>query len=359
MRDMVSIVVPVYNVEKYLKKCVNSIIIQTYKNLEIILVDDGSPDRSGALCDRLAEKDSRIRVIHKKNGGVSSARNAGIEVATGEYICFVDSDDWLAADAIKTLLSRIQSDGSDFCVGAAKTVGIRESSPWQLPDACIETGNIHEILPFEYALKAPWAKLFRTEIIQQNGLKFLPDIAFGEDTIFVWSYLGYCNRISMLDSAVYFYSLLNLTNASGKYYRDLADWQYLYIEALESAIDRCALSTQKKRQLVCQMVAKGIFYWGMVYSQHLILNNREELLERLRYTVNLFRDYLFDDLLECGVGMEKEQEMLKAYVLPEDYNGLADYYLDTIQKRKKNVIERAVREIALCCKRNWTYCRYR
>ena len=101
----VSIIVPIYNVEKYLKKCVNSIINQTYKSLEIILVDDGSPDRSGALCDRLAEKDSRIRVIHKANGGVSTARNAGIEAATGEYICFVDSDDWLPENAVWDLLS--------------------------------------------------------------------------------------------------------------------------------------------------------------------------------------------------------------------------------------------------------------
>lgn len=145
----------------------------------------------------------------------------------------------------------------------------------------------------------------------------------------------------------YFYLLLNLTNASGKYYKDLADWQYLYVKALESAIDRCVFSKKKKRQLVCQMVAKGIFYWGMVYSQHLILNNWEELIERLRYTVNLFRDYLFDDSLEFRAGMEKEQEIFKMYILSEDYNGLVDHYLGIIQKRDRNVIARAVREICV------------
>lgn len=92
---LISVIVPIYKVEKYLQKCVQSIINQTYKNLEIILVDDGSPDNCGIICDKLAERDDRIRVIHKKNGGLSSARNAGIEIANGEYIGFVDSDDYI------------------------------------------------------------------------------------------------------------------------------------------------------------------------------------------------------------------------------------------------------------------------
>ena len=93
--NLVSVIVPIYNVEKYLEKCIESIVNQTYKNLEIILVDDGSPDNCPAICDEWAQKDSRIKVIHKKNGGLSSARNAGLEVSNGEYISFVDSDDWL------------------------------------------------------------------------------------------------------------------------------------------------------------------------------------------------------------------------------------------------------------------------
>ena len=92
---LLSVIVPVYNVEAYLVKCVESILNQTYPNLEVILVDDGSPDGSGAICDTFADKDSRVKVIHKPNGGLSSARNAGLEEASGEYITFVDSDDWI------------------------------------------------------------------------------------------------------------------------------------------------------------------------------------------------------------------------------------------------------------------------
>lgn len=95
MSDLVSIIVPIYGVEEYLNKCINSIINQTYKNLEIILVDDGSPDKCPEICDAFEKKDDRIKVIHKKNGGLSDARNAGLDIAHGDYFVFVDSDDWL------------------------------------------------------------------------------------------------------------------------------------------------------------------------------------------------------------------------------------------------------------------------
>ena len=115
--DKISVVVPVYNVEKYLRKCIDSIINQTYKNLEIILVDDGSPDKCGEICDEYAKKDNRVKVIHKKNAGVSSARNDGIDNATGEYIIFVDSDDWLEDNAIEIMVDKLNEYDYDcvFC----------------------------------------------------------------------------------------------------------------------------------------------------------------------------------------------------------------------------------------------------
>lgn len=112
--DKISVIVPVYKTEKYLEKCVGSIIAQTYGDLEIILVDDGSPDSSGSLCDELAASDSRIRVIHKTNGGLSSARNAGIDAASGEYLGFVDSDDWVEPEMFEILLDRLLVSGADI-----------------------------------------------------------------------------------------------------------------------------------------------------------------------------------------------------------------------------------------------------
>ena len=103
MLTLVSIIVPVYKTERYLSRCLRSILAQDYQELDIILVDDGSPDNSGVLCDELAQTDARIQVIHKKNGGLSSARNAGIKAAKGDYICFIDSDDYVAKDYVSTL----------------------------------------------------------------------------------------------------------------------------------------------------------------------------------------------------------------------------------------------------------------
>ena len=106
MNDIISVIVPVYKAEKYLEKCLDSIVGQTYKDLEIILVDDGSPDSSGRICDKYAENDNRIKVIHKKNGGDSSARNAGFKEATGKYITTIDSDDWIELDAYEKMLKK-------------------------------------------------------------------------------------------------------------------------------------------------------------------------------------------------------------------------------------------------------------
>ena len=125
--ELVSIIVPVYKVEKYLDKCIESIVGQTYENLEIILVDDGSPDNCPAMCDRWAEKDSRIKVIHKENGGLSSARNAGLDACTGEYIYFLDSDDYIAENCIEMLFNTIISDGSDMCIGNLMSVDESEN----------------------------------------------------------------------------------------------------------------------------------------------------------------------------------------------------------------------------------------
>ena len=117
MFALVSVIIPVYKVEKYLDRCVESIVNQTYKNLEIILVDDGSPDNCPRICDAWAEKDDRIKVIHKENAGMGMARNSGLETATGEYLMFVDSDDYLSENAVEVLYERMVVDGSDMAVG--------------------------------------------------------------------------------------------------------------------------------------------------------------------------------------------------------------------------------------------------
>ena len=121
MSRKISVIVPVYKVEPYLRKCVDSILNQTYANLEIILVDDGSPDNCGAICDEYARIDFRVNVIHKENGGQSDARNVGMRAMTGEYLMFVDSDDWLEPDTIQRLSSLLHGNNADLAIGGFQT----------------------------------------------------------------------------------------------------------------------------------------------------------------------------------------------------------------------------------------------
>ena len=116
MNDLISIIVPVYKAEKYLRRCVDSILAQTYQNIEVLLIDDGSPDNSGEICDEYAEKDSRVRVFHKPNGGVSSARNLGLKEAKGDYIGFVDADDYIDKTMYEVLLCNLIKENSDISI---------------------------------------------------------------------------------------------------------------------------------------------------------------------------------------------------------------------------------------------------
>ena len=117
MQELISVIVPIYKVEQYLKRCIESIVNQTYQNIEIILVNDGSPDQCPAMCDAWAKRDARIQVIHKANGGLSDARNAGIDIAKGTYLCFVDSDDWIVPTYVETLYGMIQRYHVQLAIG--------------------------------------------------------------------------------------------------------------------------------------------------------------------------------------------------------------------------------------------------
>lgn len=206
----ISIIVPVYKVEKYVEKCILSIISQTYKDLEIILVDDGSPDNCGRICDEYAEKDSRIRVIHKENGGLSDARNAGIDVAAGEYIMFVDSDDYITGNMVEILYNRIQSDNSDMALcsyewvdesGNAIAERIDESV---IKNECITSREALEKLCSDkgwYYVTA-WAKLYKKSLF--SNIRF-PKGRLHEDEFTTYKIIAKCNKISCVEDLMYKY----------------------------------------------------------------------------------------------------------------------------------------------------------
>lgn len=204
---LISIIVPVYNAENTLYRCVDSILQQTFTDWELLLIDDGSKDSSGDICDEYARKDSRIRVFHKENGGVSSARNLGLDNAKGEWITFVDSDDFLNLEALLNMTSVIGN--SDLVLSS-----IREYDKVSYKDyivSNITTKNVEEtakwldMLNYFIVLITPYSKLLKTSIINNHNLRF--DIRFcsGEDSLFLYQYLYYVERVSCMDSISYNY----------------------------------------------------------------------------------------------------------------------------------------------------------
>ena len=203
MDKLISVIVPIYNVEKYLTKCIESIINQTYKNLEIILVDDGSPDKSPIICDEYAKKDNRIKVIHKKNGGLSDARNYGMSLATGEYISFIDSDDYIDEEMYEKMIFELINNDSDIVSCAINNVYSDR----------VESSYIEErVYDTELALKnlilgrdlnqTVWNKLYKKDVI--NGILFEKG-KINEDDFWTYQVFANSKKIITLNKPLYNY----------------------------------------------------------------------------------------------------------------------------------------------------------
>ena len=214
-KELISIIVPVYNVEKYLKKCVDSIVNQTYKNLEIILVDDGATDNSVKICDELVELDNRIKVYHKKNGGLSDARNYGVERATGDYIGFVDSDDYIDAEMYERLYEAIKKENVDVAecnlkiVYPEKTDLFTDQKYYQI---CNKQEYLEEYLKIEKIFGSACVRLTKADIAKK--LKF-PVGKLYEDTYYAYDLIGIVDKYVIVDNPYYNYLMRenSITNA--------------------------------------------------------------------------------------------------------------------------------------------------
>lgn len=206
---LISVVVPIYNVEEYLKICINSIIDQTYKNIEILLIDDGSTDNCPSICDEHAKLDERIKVIHKKNGGLSDARNVGISIATGEYISFIDSDDFVTTDYIEYLYSLIEKAKADISVCQMQMVN-ENGSPIKtnviLKDKIIRgTKNcIYDFLYDGAIDTTAWRKLYKTSLFKENKIEYPVD-KYNEDVYTTYKLVMKSSVIAIGSKQMYMY----------------------------------------------------------------------------------------------------------------------------------------------------------
>lgn len=202
----ISVIVPIYNVEKYLDKCVSSIVGQTYSDIEIILVDDGSPDGCPAMCDEWEKRDSRIRVIHKENGGLSSARNAGLDVAGGEYISFVDSDDYISESMLEALLGAIEKAGADICsCGIVNVYEDGREEAWNIKDMIGDSELFLRGLYNDSAVPvAAWNKLYKREL--WSKMRF-PEGRLCEDAFTTCFLLDKAKLAVQISDGLYYYRI--------------------------------------------------------------------------------------------------------------------------------------------------------
>lgn len=207
----ISVIVPVYKAEKYLHKCVDSLLAQTFTDFEILLVDDGSPDKSGEICDEYAEKDSRIRVFHKENGGVSAARNLGLNNSGGNYVAFVDSDDWVAPDYLKDFqIENLNPDEKFIVIQGIEQNYPKKKKPTKMfyyeNEVLYWSRDIERIKDNNILLNGcPVAKLFSKEVISNNKLFFNTSISLNEDHLFFLNYLKFTDVIYTKKSINYHY----------------------------------------------------------------------------------------------------------------------------------------------------------
>lgn len=229
-QNLVSIVVPIFNAETWLPRCISSLINQTYKNLEIILIDDGSNDNSYNICEFFAKSDSRIKIFRKENGGVSAARNFGIEKSNGKFLIFVDSDDYIKNDIVEKALLNLKSE-HNLCMrnyilfnNVAKKEGpflyLNKCSHKEMLLATLSRFNFPKKYNLGAYFRTVWGKIFNLDIIKKFNITFNTDLYIGEDAIFLCKYLNYIKSIDIINEYGYFYRISE-NSAVMKYKEDL------------------------------------------------------------------------------------------------------------------------------------------
>lgn len=279
--DLISVIVPIYKVEPYLDRCVQSIVEQTFKNLEIILVDDGSPDACPAMCDAWAEKDSRIKVIHKENGGLSDARNAGLAVAAGDYISFIDSDDYIAPEFLTGLYDAMAQTGADIAECATAYVDedgniLRQRNV--APVAQMDKLEALRRLVLEDGIyQTVWNKLYRWEVI--DGILFEKG-KHHEDDFWTYQIFDRMEKLAVVDQPMYYY-LQRAGSIIG------AGYTVKRLDGLEARILRME-HLQKYPELACltrQNLVMDCMWHYQSAKTHLAGQEQETALTKVRETM--------------------------------------------------------------------------
>lgn len=275
INGLVSVVLPIYNVEKYLERCMNSVINQTYKNIEIIMVDDGSTDSSGKLCDEWKEKDDRIRVIHKSNEGLGLARNTGIENANGEFICFFDSDDYIDTDTIEILYETAKKYDSQIVTFGFRTVNsegqvVSENIP--NIEKTLFQGNeiienfLPELISFDPNTgissglwMSAWASMYSMKLIADNDWKFVSErIMISEDVYSLLILYKNVSKVSVVKRSFYYYCENDTSSLTRVFRPDRYEKQKIFLKGCLDICDKMGYSNEIRSRLYYQFIGNSL-----------------------------------------------------------------------------------------------------
>lgn len=338
----ISVIVPVYNSEKYLKRCIQSVLRQSFSEFEILIVNDGSSDKSGKVCNAFANRDSRIRVFHQNNQGVSVARNTGLDNARGMYICFLDCDDWLPRKSLEILYGTIIKDKSDIVVGAASVIGLRKNSTNQyIVDTSIDANHKYELFDHLDILRAPWAKLYKNSLISMHNIRFLPGITRGEDTVFLWQYLQKCQSVTLIHDKVYYYSAIILNNSSKNYDSNYSSYMKFVVDELNNALCNCKIDREKEKMIITSLAINECCGCLNYLERFVQKYAKDDFTREAKKIVRIFGCYVTENCFETY--STRNQEKYLSY--KNDLPGVVERIYGN--QRKKNLFFTNIRDV-LC-----------
>ena len=301
-------ILPIYNMEKHLEKCINSLLVQTHQNLEIILVNDGSKDNSIEICQNYAQKDSRIVVIDKPNEGVAIARNTGMKAAKGDYITFVDPDDWIEPNMYESILAQLKKWDAPVCLcnfykdtkrrSQAKRFDFKEEvlEGNEIVDKLInDMIGMSDLLPkYTMIMGSVWRGLYKRDFIEENNIEFIPKITIMEDLVFMVQVLLKCQRVA-IDKGVWYHYVQHSQSALHSYNHQLWEDQLVVYENLEKSLREAQLEEEMRNRL-------DIRYIGMVLTaiknETYMKKKNGDLKDIMLHIKEIFMDDTLREVLE-------------------------------------------------------------
>lgn len=303
-----SVIIPVYKVpENYLRRCIESVIAQEMHDFEVILVEDGSPDNCGDICDEYKKKCERIRVIHKQNEGVSVARNVGIESAKGEYIIFVDGDDEIFDGALINLSNILEKNDADISIfkyvtdkshvnkaESKKTKKIDEIDIEKLKSSIINMEELYENI----CIGSSWGKVYRRDFLLKNNIRFLQGVKKAQDRVFVLTCLKYGCHIQVVDYTLYYYNVGNATSICNRYSEDILETLLNTGIKIEELVSQTKFEKDINRMYI--QFIKEIMFLNVLHQ-----NNPQSFSDKVNYLKQLYNNEKIHNALYSNVDMRK------------------------------------------------------